>query len=700
MLEIKDIHIQFENKVIIDKGNLCINPYEITLLVGKSGAGKTSLLNIIGLLDNQNQYQYVWNQKTLTYKEKTDFCRCHIGYVFQDYNLIEDLTISDNFKAMFNIAGRRYNKQEVIELLEEVFIDSSRLKAKAKVLSGGEKQRIAIALALVKQPQILLLDEPTANLDEKNTLQIVSILESLKEKGLMIVIATHNPEFYKANHIYRIENKTIIEDKQTENQKEVNANTEKRNRRFHYLFYALTHLSHHVLLYAFLLFALSWSLYNVSNYYMTVHMLSKMTAEYIHDISDTEILIINNQDLILEEDGWIYSAASKKIPKSIVHDISKLSHVESIYPYYSLDMTTACDINGTMVDVMNNSYLSDVQFKNNVVNIYETFDDYLFVTSCNSEYKEKECYIVDKNVTNGVFISKRLADALEIKELNHTEIKFTMPIIMGYSFSEGYAVDETGKPNTEIITTYPDEVLCKAMTYEVQGIYEPTAIGHQFYDHNGNHDIYIDYQEMERLHEQAVSDTEIMKTHKKFTDKYLLESHNTQYEMGTCMYVIKVDDTKNLAQVETKVKEMGNDIYNVKTKAFETRTMAEQDADIYTQLLLMPVIIIVVVCLLTVIIYIYTLHQRKKELSLLKANGIKSSFLLPLLNIIIILVPTVIISIILCMMEEDVISGYRTYDITNILLTLVVVFVVLLLCFIANKVYYRKTDIIQELRSK
>lgn len=110
-----------------------------------------------------------------------------------------------------NFHLRPYN-QYILNIVTNIYLGLD-LKDKIKKLSGGEKQRVAIALALLKKPKILLLDEPTANLDEENANQIVSILQSLKRKGLIIVIATHNPDIYEAEHIYTIKDKKIIEEK-------------------------------------------------------------------------------------------------------------------------------------------------------------------------------------------------------------------------------------------------------------------------------------------------------------------------------------------------------------------------------------------------------------------------------------------------------------------------------------------------------
>ena len=688
MLELKNINIQFKNNVIIENGSLSMRPFEITLLTGASGIGKTSILNIIGLLDSENQYDYILDNKIIDNNVKQNLRRYDISYVFQDYNILEDFTILDNLKTMFNISGQEYNQEIVKDVLKFVSIDNSRLKDKIKKLSGGEKQRVAIALALLKKPKILLLDEPTANLDEENANQIVSILQSLKRKGLIIVIATHNPDIYEAEHIYTIKDKKIIEEKSVYTKIEETPSDVVKNRKkkFNYFSYIINYMSYHILIYSLLLLVLSFSLYNVSSYYMTANKLSSNAFEYLDAISDNEILIINNQDLITDDEGWHYTNEGKKISLDVLNEIYKIDHIDNIYPYYKNCPTFGCNINGEDVDVQNDIYLNDVKCHNKLVNVYQLFNETLSVTSCDSKYKEKECYELDENLTDGVFISKRLADKLGISKLDNTEITFNMPIIMGYQYNEGYATDENGEPITEMILRYPNNIFYKEMTYKVKGIYEQSMDYSQFYDNYGYTDLYVDYREIERLHNEAVSDNKIMNIYQEYMDKF---------DLGTSMYIITVDNVKYMNEVQDGINNYHYDI-NVKTKNNEVDTLTTQIDSVYQELLLMPFIILGVASLLIVLLYTYTLHQRKKELSFLKANGIKNSFILPFITMAIILSISALISSMICLLTPQAIN----YNIKTFGMTLVIVTTILIICLIINKIYYKNTDIIQELRSK
>lgn len=696
MLELKNINIQFKYPVIKD-GNINIKPCEITLLVGKSGSGKTSLLNILGLLEHQSQYTYIYDNHTITNEEMDEFKRLYISYVFQDYNLIEDISIQDNFKTMFNIVGKKFDKKVMLKLLEDVSIDSSHINSKGKSLSGGEKQRVAIALALVKEPRLLLLDEPTANLDEENENQVVSILQKIKDKGIMIVVATHHPDIYHAQHIYKIEECQIVETKKEINEQHTKISSQ-QHKKFNPISYAFIHISNHIFIYLILLLIVTASIYNVVNVYMSSHRISQETDQFINAISENEILLINNKDLIDEDQGLYYTDYSKKIDSKVIDDVKEISHVESVYPYYKNTSMGGC-VNGKRFDFQKDTYVYDVKYNNTVANLYETNNEMLTIASCHADYKKAQCFEVDENATDGVFISARLAEMLGINQLNNTEIQFYMPIFMGYHYSDGYMANPDGSKATDVITTYPMNILYKEMTYKVQGIYEESADNSQFYDLFSEANLYVDYREIEKIHNEAIADQETMEIYQKYMDEAFLKDHNSQFDLSSSLYVVRVDDSKEVDTVINEVKKLGYDI-NIKTRADENSRLNEATNEFNYGLMTLPMIILGIVVILVVIMYTYTLHQRKKELSFLKANGLKNGYTLPIIDLAIVLMFSLPITVILNIIYNEFTGGYNTYNLSCFMINLIIVASVFVLCFVANKIYYKHTDVIEELRSK
>ena len=223
MLKINNIDKYYnkhkKNKIhVINHTSIELENNGLVALLGPSGCGKTTLLNVIGGLDNVDQGSiYINNEKmTPNFTHKIDKIRnINIGYIFQDYKLIDNLSVYDNVAFVLKILGIK-DKNEIKEKVEYALECVGMLRYKkrpASMLSGGERQRVGIARAIVKDPSIILADEPTGNLDSKNSLEIMKIIKAISEKRLVILV-THEQNLAKfyATRIIEIEDGTIKKD--------------------------------------------------------------------------------------------------------------------------------------------------------------------------------------------------------------------------------------------------------------------------------------------------------------------------------------------------------------------------------------------------------------------------------------------------------------------------------------------------------
>ncbi|MBQ4173872.1 MAG: ABC transporter ATP-binding protein, partial [Prevotella sp.] len=175
---------------------------QIVSIVGPSGAGKTTLLQIIGTLDKPNSGSIIVNGidiSTLNAKKISDFRNQHIGFVFQFHQLLPEFTALENIMIPAYIAGKsnKEAKSRALELLEFMGL-SDRASHKPNELSGGEKQRVAVARALVNNPAVILADEPSGSLDSKNKAELHQLFFDLRDKfGQTFVIVTHDEELAK-----------------------------------------------------------------------------------------------------------------------------------------------------------------------------------------------------------------------------------------------------------------------------------------------------------------------------------------------------------------------------------------------------------------------------------------------------------------------------------------------------------------------
>ena len=197
MIDIKNITKSFGSLQVLKGIDLHINKGEVVSIVGPSGAGKTTLLQIIGTLDKPDAGTICIDGidvSSLSTRKLSDFRNQHIGFVFQFHQLLPEFTALENIMIPAYIAGKSNSeaKQRALELLAFMGL-SDRAHHKPAELSGGEKQRVAVARALVNEPAVILADEPSGGLDSKNKAELHQLFFDLRDKfGQTFVIVTHD----------------------------------------------------------------------------------------------------------------------------------------------------------------------------------------------------------------------------------------------------------------------------------------------------------------------------------------------------------------------------------------------------------------------------------------------------------------------------------------------------------------------------
>jgi putative ABC transport system ATP-binding protein len=197
----KDFEIDDAIVEAVKQVNLIVEEGEFIAIYGPSGAGKTTLLNLIGTLDKPTAGKIVvFDHDIGEYDEKflATFRSANIGFVFQSYNLISTLTALENIAFVVELAGwERDRINERSESLLKLFGLKQRANHFPAQLSGGERQRVAFARALANDPPLILADEPTGNLDIETGVEIVNLLEKIKEEGKTVIVATHDEKLLK-----------------------------------------------------------------------------------------------------------------------------------------------------------------------------------------------------------------------------------------------------------------------------------------------------------------------------------------------------------------------------------------------------------------------------------------------------------------------------------------------------------------------
>ena len=193
-------HFEVGNQIVraLDEVDLEINKNEYVSIMGVSGSGKSTLLNILGLLDTPTSGSYVLsgvNTSKMNDDEMAHIRSTKIGFIFQSFHLIPRLTAAENVEMPMVLSGlnSKERKKKVDNALARVSL-TDRSDHRPEQLSGGQRQRVAIARSIVMEPDVLLADEPTGNLDSTSSKEIIKLIEELNKGGLTLIVVTHDTD--------------------------------------------------------------------------------------------------------------------------------------------------------------------------------------------------------------------------------------------------------------------------------------------------------------------------------------------------------------------------------------------------------------------------------------------------------------------------------------------------------------------------
>lgn len=193
MIEIKNISKKMGNKQLYQNFSINIPDQSFVVITGESGCGKTTLLNMIGGIEAINSGEILINGKSVKSYPKRYLFREEIGFLFQNFALVEYMTVKQNLSMVLD---KNKANLSIKEVLKKVGLEGMENK-KVYQLSGGEQQRVALARLMLKKCNVILADEPTGSLDEKNSAVVMEQLHYLNEQGKTIVMVTHNMKFVK-----------------------------------------------------------------------------------------------------------------------------------------------------------------------------------------------------------------------------------------------------------------------------------------------------------------------------------------------------------------------------------------------------------------------------------------------------------------------------------------------------------------------
>lgn len=610
MLVLSNININFEDN-LINNGEIHINNGEITAITGESGLGKTTLLYHIGLISSNDNYIYNFEGTDIDLKndkQKSLFRKLKIGYIFQDNNLIETLTIKENIKLSADIAGQTLSDTEINALLKFVKLDDIAINDYPSKLSGGEKQRLAIACALSKKPELILADEPTSALDSKNAAVIMDIFKEIAHKdNRKVVIATHDETIYsQADALYNIYNKEIklikkakIKKKDKINQKD-NLTKSSLKTKF-YFNYALNSYKKNKIQKRIMLFicALTIALCTIS--YFFGNSFIDEQKEYMNNLSDRELFLINltaplSSSLNCDENISIEDTQSKKI--------SNIPELEKIYPFF--------EFRSTGYDYKNDKPIEEVEIIVDKSN--GSSQKYSFDQSNSDEYKsytimpyfplqkihQKVQYHIS-NRENGIYISDALASLLNISESDENVVLKLEVGIPAFLYETEMKVNNTSTYDIDI-----DMVQKKEIEIEISGILRNDIIN--IYSNSGNNVIYMPFNNMREILDDTISND--------FT-----KSEYYSKKWTPSAYILYAKDYNVIKEATEKLKSISPN-FKIVNKYQDIESMNDNIRRVKGIILTVSFIILLIVFLLMGVLYMNYTAQRRYEIALLKANGL------------------------------------------------------------------------------
>lgn len=334
MIELNNIFIKY-NKLIIDNGSIKIPTNKFTVIKGKSGSGKTALLYRIALVCHDTNYDYYYDGEKINIKDQnlcSYYRKNNISFALQENQLLEHLTVKEILYHYAHINQIVLNDKEINEMIKLMRLDVS-LDQNIMTLSLGERQRLSIACAIVKKPKILVLDEPTASLDEENELMILKIIKDLS-KSMTVICSSHseNADMF-ADVIYTIEDKKIIKIKGEMNDLSCTKNPETSLGFSFIKTYFRTYFQCYRFLYSMMLMVLTLSLLFMNMFSILISNTQNDNIQLLEKQFETKMIVTHDED-------------AKYIDEQYQSYI-ELNH-ENAYPLYPM----YCNINGINVYVV------------------------------------------------------------------------------------------------------------------------------------------------------------------------------------------------------------------------------------------------------------------------------------------------------------------------------------------------------------
>lgn len=616
MIKLSNINLKFDRHLIED-GQITIHDGKITVITGKSGSGKTSLLYLIGLISTNVDYNYIFDgyQVKLDSDKEVSALRKHrIGYVFQDNSLIECLSVRDNIHYSAKIAGVSITDEDISRYLQLVRLDVDERKY-PKVLSGGEQQRLAIACAMAKKPELIIADEPTSALDAENSRIIMEIFQEFaKQTNKKVVIASHSSyvcEF--ADAVYEISDGKINVAYSADSRAADSLTSPeiKKNKPLGILFalkYAAKVSKKNKIQKLLMIFLCAISIAFAANVSRIGDGFINYQKNLLDKISDRQVFLINFTaplQKFLDVDENLSISADE------LENIKSVSSIESCYPYLEfrstgynvekLDFYNSCTAYIT-TDSGTKEYTFDSSSQdehNNIVVIPYYPED-------NIENRITKSFGVDSEKEDAIFLSHQLAQIMGLNDSHETNVQLQIDLgIPAYTTNVELSVSGTQSSYAADV----DVSVISQFNFKIYGILDHSYTNR--YSASGDNVIYMPIDMMLEYLEAASNSASGMGIAESITFN----------EWSPSAYVVYLKSYNDVKPTIEKLESI-NSNFKAVSDYQDIVSMNEMMTSVKNTATYIIAVILAIVLILMTIIYINHTISRKYEIAILKANGL------------------------------------------------------------------------------
>ena len=603
MIEIKHLDIQFKQQVIFKNANFKTCPGKITGIIGKSGCGKTTFLKAL-IYQYKNQILSI-DKQVITEKNKEDYLLHCVSYIDQFGTFFENMKIIEHFEFISQLKKQNFNQNKMLETLHLVGLDAIDLKNYPSSLSIGQRKRFLIALAMYKDASIIIIDEPTASLDQENKEIILNLLQNLKKDNKYIIITTHDDFLIEhLDIVYEIENKQLYCHQEIKDvQQDLKIENTKHQRIKKYFFYKNQRQWFQFILVMLLGFIMTVSIStNISDSILQENQL----ANGIERANKAEVYTGKMNDAFFGNDGYFIGDQKNNLDISDdeLAQIKSIKHVKGVYPFDVFDT----------INQMQNVSTTSVYFQGNKVNFDYLQDGSPLVAPYYSFQNIKS----NGKKLKGNTISQSLANKLGIdKDEKNFKISVEVYIpVQQYSYQ--------GEMNESGLKVEMSQVLTKKvkLDLEINHIISVDDYYNEFL--SAGYTILMPEKSFYNLLNQYNNQTP-----DSLLDAKELNATITPYHSKN--YVIEVDRISNLKTVEKEITKISKNLVT-----YDQYNSVIDTTDVYKEERKGRYIYMIMVVLVAIVLYamvqINALDDRKNEVKLLKLYGLNDKNIHSLIN--------------------------------------------------------------------